>query len=54
MLVVFDDTALIWQIKDLKVDENGRYKDAEVEKNLRQLSGAKRTWSARQILYQRM
>jgi hypothetical protein len=43
MLVVFDDTALIWQIKDLKVDENGRYKDAEVEKNLRQLSGAKRT-----------
>jgi hypothetical protein len=43
LLVVFDDTALIWQIKDLKVDENGRYKEAEVEKNLRQLSGARRT-----------
>jgi hypothetical protein len=43
LLVVFDDTAIIWQIKDLKVDENGRYKQAEVEKNLRQLSGARRT-----------
>lgn len=42
LLVVFDDTAIIWQIKDLKVDENGRYKQAEVEKNLRQLSGARR------------
>jgi hypothetical protein len=43
LLVVFDDTALIWQIKDLKIDEKGRYKDAEVEKNLRQLNGARRT-----------
>jgi hypothetical protein len=43
LLVVFDDTALIWQIKDLKTDENGRYKDAEVEKNVRQLGGARRT-----------
>jgi hypothetical protein len=43
LLVVFDDTAIIWQIKDLKVDENGRYKKAEVEKNLRQLGGARRT-----------
>lgn len=42
-LVVFDDTAIIWQIKDLKVDERGRYKKAEVEKNLRQLGGARRT-----------
>jgi hypothetical protein len=42
LLVVFDDTALIWQIKDLKVDEAGRYKKAEVEKNLRQLGGARR------------
>ena len=42
LLVIFDDTAIIWQIKDLKVDENGRYKQAEVEKNLRQLSGARR------------
>jgi len=42
LLVVFDDTAIIWQIKDLKVDEAGRYKKAEVEKNLRQLGGARR------------
>lgn len=43
LLVVFDDTAIIWQIKDLKVDEHGRYKQAEVDKNIRQLSGARRT-----------
>jgi hypothetical protein len=42
LLVVFDDIAIIWQIKDLKVDEEGRYKKAEVEKNLRQLGGARR------------
>ena len=42
LLVVFDDITIIWQIKDLKLDENGRYKQAEVEKNLRQLSGARR------------
>jgi hypothetical protein len=35
LLVVFDDIAIIWQIKDLKVDEAGKYKKAEVEKNLR-------------------
>jgi hypothetical protein len=42
LLVVFDDTALVWQIKNLKVDKFGRYKEAEIEKNLRQLSGARR------------
>jgi hypothetical protein len=42
LLVVFDDIAIIWQIKDLKVDEAGKYKKTEVEKNLRQLSGARR------------
>jgi|Deesub1362A_J573_1020465.scaffolds.fasta_scaffold02881_9 hypothetical protein len=42
LLVVFDDVAIIWQVKDLKLDKNGRYKKAEVEKNLRQLSGAYR------------
>ena len=41
LLVVFDGKALIWQIKDLKTEENGRYKDAEVEKNVRQLGGAR-------------
>jgi hypothetical protein len=42
LLVVFDETAIIWQIKDLKVDKAGKYKKAEVEKNLRQLGGARR------------
>lgn len=41
-LVVFDHTAIIWQVKDLKLDEAGRYKPAEVKKNLKQLSGAHR------------
>jgi hypothetical protein len=43
LLIVFDDTVIIWQVKDLKLDENGRYKASEVEKNLRQLTGARRT-----------
>jgi len=42
LLVVFDNIAIIWQIKDLKLDKNGKYKKAEVDKNLRQLSGATR------------
>lgn len=42
LIVIFDDIAIIWQIKDLKVDESGKYKRAEVDKNLRQLSGARR------------
>lgn len=42
LLVVFDEIAIIWQIKDLKLDENGKYKESAVEKNLRQLSGARR------------
>src|SRR5438128_4680529 len=42
LLVVFDDTAIIWQIKDLKLDDQGRYNKAEVEKNLKQLAGARR------------
>ena len=43
LLVVFDNTAIIWQIKDLKVDDAGKYKRAEVDKNLRQLEGARRS-----------
>jgi len=42
LLVVFDDITIIWQIKDLKLDTQGRYKKSEVQKNLRQLSGARR------------
>jgi len=42
LLVVFDDTAIIWQIKDLKL-KDGKYNKREVDKNLRQLQGARRT-----------
>lgn len=42
LLVVYDEVATIWQIKDLKLDEQGKYKKSEVNKNLRQLSGARR------------
>lgn len=42
LLVVFDDVAIIWQIKDLKLDKKGKYKKSEVDKNLRQLAGARR------------
>jgi len=42
LLVVFDDVAVIWQIKDLKKGRVGKYNQREVEKNLRQLNGAKR------------
>jgi len=42
LLVVFDEIAIIWQIKDLKLDKQGQYKKSEVEKNIRQLSGARR------------
>lgn len=41
LLIVYDDVAIIWQIKDLKLDENGKYKKSEVEKNLHQLSTAR-------------
>lgn len=41
LLVVFGDIAIIWQIKNLKLDK-GKYKKTEVDKNLRQLSGARR------------
>jgi hypothetical protein len=42
LLVVFNDTVIIWQVKDLKLDPHGRYDKSEVEKNLRQLAGARR------------
>jgi hypothetical protein len=42
LLVVFDQTAIIWQVKSLKLGQGGRYRESEVEKNLRQLSGARR------------
>lgn len=41
LLIVYDDTAIIWQIKDLKL-ENGQYKQSEVKENINQLSTSKR------------
>lgn len=42
LLVVFDTTAIIWQIKDLDVNKEGAFRASDLEKNLRQLSGARR------------
>jgi len=42
VLVVFGDIVIIWQIKDLKVARDGQFKDSDMEKNLKQLSGARR------------
>jgi len=42
LLVVYDEVAIIWQVKNLKIKRNGQYNESEVRKNLRQLSGAKR------------
>lgn len=42
LLVVFDEVAIIWQIKDLKLGKQDQYRKSQVEKNLRQLSGARR------------
>lgn len=42
LLVVFDDIAIIFQIKDLKCDSSGQFNQSEIDKNLNQLIGAKR------------
>lgn len=42
LLIVFDQTAILWQVKTLKLHEDGHYSAKEVQKNLRQLSGARR------------
>lgn len=42
LLIVYDDVAIIWQIKDLKLNAEGKYNESEVKKNLRQIYGAKR------------
>src|SRR5260370_8211917 len=42
LLVVFDEVTIIWQVKDLKLDNNGNVNRRKVDKNLRQLSGARR------------
>lgn len=42
LLVVFEETAIIWQVKDVKLKKDGSLDDKKAEKNLRQLSGARR------------
>jgi len=41
LLIVYDDIMIIWQIKDLKLDENNRYNETEVHRNMEQLLTAK-------------
>ena len=41
LLIVFDNIAIIWQIKDLKIHKDGKYKSSEVQKNLDQLITAR-------------
>lgn len=43
LLIVFDDIAIIWQVKSLKLGDDGYYKNKDIEKNFRQLAGAKRS-----------
>ncbi|MEE9553018.1 MAG: SEC-C domain-containing protein [candidate division Zixibacteria bacterium] len=42
LLVIFDTIAIVWQVKNLKLGKDGKYKKSDVEKNVRQLSGARR------------
>jgi len=42
LLVVYDTIAIIWQVKDTKLDKNGERKKRDIEKNKKQLLGAKR------------
>lgn len=42
LLVAFGSTVIIWQIKDLEPDKTGCIKTSDLEKNLRQLAGARR------------
>jgi hypothetical protein len=42
LLVLFDSTVIIWQIKDLEPDKTGCIKSSDLEKNLLQLAGARR------------
>ncbi len=42
LLVVFDEIAIIWQVKDLKLNNHGNINSREVDKNLKQLAGARR------------
>ncbi len=42
VLVVLGDTAIIWQIKNIKLGENGHFKQSDIDKAVKQCRGAKR------------
>ena len=43
LLVIYENTAIVWQVKSLKIHQDtGMHKMASIDKNLRQLIGAKR------------
>ena len=42
VLVVLDDVAIIWQIKNIKLGENGHFKQSDIDKAISQCRGAKR------------
>lgn len=42
VLVVLDDVAIIWQIKNIKLGEDGHFKQSDIDKAISQCRGAKR------------
>lgn len=42
LLIVFDDIVIIWQNKDIKINEDGEYSKKHKNKNFRQINGARR------------
>lgn len=42
VLVVLGDTAIIWQIKNIKLGEDGHFKQSDIQKAVKQCRGAKR------------
>lgn len=46
VLVVLGGTAIIWQIKNIKLGENGHFKQSDIDTAVRQCRGAKRKFAA--------
>ena len=42
LLVIYDNIAIVWQIKDTKLDKMGHRKKSDIEKNQKPLLGARR------------
>lgn len=45
ILVVLGDTAIIWQIKNIKLGEDGHFMQSDIAKAVKQCRGAKRKLS---------